>query len=137
MPEGIHDCTLEELRARFGSFRGSDRRPRLWAALEAFIAELKAAEVGLYLVVNGSFVTAKPAPEDIDLILVLPRAHDFSLDLGPAECNVLSATRVRRRHGLDLLVAPEGSDQLRRYLKLFQQVRLEHGQTKGILQIWL
>jgi len=135
--EGIHDCWLDELRARFGSFQGSDRRVRLWLALQTFVGEVKTAGVGLALIINGSFLTAKPAPEDIDLILVLPAAYDMSHDLSPAEYNVLSSQRVRRRLGLDLLVAFAGSDQYRRYLELFQQVRLEPDQTKGILRIKL
>ena len=131
---GIHDCSLEEIEARFGSFQGTDHRPRLWAAFRAFLGEIKAAGLGVTLLVNGSFVTAKPAPEDIDLILVLPTGHDFSRDLSPAEYNVLSSQRVRRRHKLDLLVTRADSDQYRRYLSLFQQVRLEPGKTKGILR---
>jgi hypothetical protein len=137
LPEGIHDCTLGEIEARFGSFQGTDHRPRLWAALRAFLRELKAAGLGSALLVNGSFVTAKPAPEDIDLILVLPAGHDLSRDLSPAEYNVLSSQRVRRRHKLDLLVTRADSDQYRRYLSLFQQVRLEPSKTKGILRIQL
>jgi len=135
--EGIHDCALEEIGARFGSFRASDRRPKLWASFQAFIGELKAAGLGLTILVNGSFVTAKPDPEDIDLILVLPAGHDFSQDMPLAQYNVLSAQRVRRRHKLDLMVACAGSDQYRRYLRLFQQVRLEPDKTKGILRIKL
>jgi hypothetical protein len=135
LPEGIHDCTLGEIEARFGSFQGTDHRPRLWAALRAFLRELKAAGLGSALLVNGSFVTAKPAPEDIDLILVLPAGHDLSRDLSPAEYNVLSSQRVRRRHKLDLLVTRADSDQYRRYLSLFQQVGLEPSKTKGILRI--
>ena len=137
LPEGIHDCSLEEIEARFGSFQDSDRRIRLWAALQAFIGESKATGLGLALLVNGSFATAKPAPEDIDLILVLPAEHDFSRELSPAQYNVLSAQRVRRRHKLDLLVARSDSDQYRRYLRLFQQVRLEPRKTKGILRVRL
>ena len=137
LPEGIHDCSLEELRTRFGSFEGNDRRPRLWSALSAFVTELKAAGVGAVLLIDGSFVTAKSTPEDIDLILLLPAGHDLYRELTPAEYNVLSARRVRQRHRLDLLVAREGSDEHRRYMKLFQQVRLEPERTKGILRLRL
>jgi hypothetical protein len=30
LPPGVHDCTLDELRVRFGVFRSNDRRPRLY-----------------------------------------------------------------------------------------------------------
>ena len=48
------------------------------------------------LVINGSFVTAKPHPNDIDLIVVLPAGHDFRADLGVSEYNVVDRSRVRR-----------------------------------------
>lgn len=34
LPEGVFDCTLEEVRERFGAFSGSDCRVRLFARLE-------------------------------------------------------------------------------------------------------
>jgi len=89
------------------------------------------------VLVDGSFVTAKPEPNDIDLILVVPAGHDFSVDLRPIEYNVLSQRRVRRRFGLDLLVARTDSEEYRRYVEFFQQVRLEPGGKKGILRIRL
>jgi hypothetical protein len=135
LPQGIHACSLQEIEARFGRFQSSDRRPRLYAALRDFVRELKSTGIALALIINGSFVTAKSSPEDIDLILVVKPAHDFQGDLSQAEYNVLSAQRVRRRHQFDLLVARADSDQFRRYVTLFQQVRLEPDKTKGILRL--
>ncbi len=39
LPVGVHDCTLDEIGARFGTFQRSDRRPQLFARLQAFVAE--------------------------------------------------------------------------------------------------
>ncbi len=83
------------------------------------------------------FVTGKADPNDIDLIVVVAPNHDFTRDLSPAEYNVLSSQRVKRRRKLDLLVARENSDQYHRYLRLFQQIRLEPDQIKGIVRIKL
>ena len=137
LPDGIHDCTLEEVESRFGSFQGSDRRPQLWAQFREFFREAKATGLVDAVLLNGSFVTGGAEPNDIDLILVVLAKHDFARDLSPAEYNVLSAQRVKQRHKLDVLVARENSDQYRRYLRLFQQVRLEPDQTKGIVRIKL
>ncbi len=87
------------------------------------------------VLLDGSFVTAKAAPNDIDLILVVPATHDFSADILPAQYNTISKRRVARRFGFDLLVARAGSEELERYVRFFQQVRLEPGKTKGILRI--
>jgi hypothetical protein len=134
---GIRDCTLDELKARFGSFQGSDRRPQLFARLNTFVTEAKASRLVRWLIVDGSFVTAKPDPNDIDLILVIAPGHDFAADLSPAEYNVLSKQHVHRRFGFDLLVAREGSIEHDCWSEFFQQVRLESGRRKGILRLSL
>ena len=71
LPEGIYDCTLPEIQARFGAFRGSDRRVRLFSKLREMVEVLKGSGFFEILVVDGSFVTAKEAPNDVDLIAVL------------------------------------------------------------------
>lgn len=137
LPVGVHDCALDEIKARFGSFQGSDRRPKLFAKLESFVAEAKTLRLVRSIIVDGSFVTAKADPNDIDLVLVVPAGHDFSADLNPAEYNVLSKRRVHRRLGFDLLVACADSDEYRRYVWFFQQIRFEPGRAKGILRLQL
>ncbi|PYK02251.1 MAG: hypothetical protein DME23_02080 [Verrucomicrobia bacterium] len=135
LPQGIHDCTLEEAQARFGVFRGSDRRVELWAKLQDFLRAVQRCGLVQAVLLNGSFVTAKPDPNDIDLILVVAASHDFSADLNPSEYEVLSKRRVFRRYGFDLLVGRAGSQELERYVSFFQQVRLEPGKKKGILRM--
>ena len=135
LPAGIHHCTLADIKERFGSFQRSDRRVKLFANLEKFVAEAKQSEIVRALVLNGSFVTAEPVPNDIDLIVVVSGDHDFSEDLSPAEYNVLSKQRVRRRFEFDVLVAREGSIEYSRWTEFFQQVRLEPGRQKGILRV--
>ncbi len=137
LPEGIHDCTMDEVAPRFGVFQTSDRRPQLWARFSEFMRELGICDFMEAVLVDGSFVTGTPEPNDIDLVLVVSATHDFSADFQPSEYNVLSKRRVNRRFGFDLLVARADSEEYRRYVGFFQQVRLEPGRKKGILWIWL
>lgn len=137
LPVGVHDCTLDELKARFGSFQISDRRPQLFARLEAFLSEARATGLVVSLLVDGSFVTSKPEPNDIDLILVVVPNHSFAADLSPLEYSVLSKRRVHRRYGFDLLVACDDSDEYRRYVRFFQQIRFAPERAKGILRLKL
>ena len=102
LPEGIHDCTMEEAAQRFAVFQSSDRRPRLWARFTEFIRQLKECGFVETVIVDGSFVTAKPAPSDVDLVLVVATSHDFSADLPPAHYGLLAQRRVRRRFGFDI-----------------------------------
>jgi hypothetical protein len=135
LPEGIHDCTLEEVGARFGTFQASDRRSTLWAKFKEFMEDATACELVEAVLVDGSFVTAEIDPNDIDLILIVPEDHNFSADISMAEYNVVSRRRVHRRCGFDLLVARSDSEEYRRYLSFFQQVRFEPEKKKGILRI--
>ena len=137
LSEGIHNCTLEEAAKQFGMFQGSDRRPLLWAKFVEFVREAKACGLIDAILMDGSFVTAEPTPNDIDLILVVSANHDFSVDFQSSEYNVLSKRRVNQRFGFDLLVARVDSEEYRRYVEFFQQVRLEPMRKKGILRIQL
>lgn len=137
LPQGIYDCTVADAGERFGAFQITGRRSHLWNKFIEFMREVEACRLVETVLVNGSFVTAKAEPNDIDLVLVVSSQHDFSAEFPPSAYNVLSKRRVHRRFGFDLLVARAGSEEYRRYVDFFQQVRLEPGRKKGILRIWL
>jgi hypothetical protein len=137
LPNGIHDASLEELRERFGRFQRTDRRPSLFAKLVEFMGAARSTGLVVAVLVNGSFVTAADEPSDIDLILVLRADHDYRVELKPFEYNALAKRRVRRRFGFDVLIAREGSDELKRYVDLFQQVKGMPDLRKGILEVRL
>jgi len=109
LPAGVHDCTLAEVLLCFGTFKTTDRRPKLFEKLEALVHEAWATGLLGEIIIDGSFVTAKPDPNDIDLILVLKQGHDFSAELRPFEYNVLSRRQVRKLYGFDVLLAPPGT----------------------------
>jgi len=135
LPAGVHVCTLGEVKERFGSFQGSDRRCRLFEKLAAFVEEVRATGLVACLIVNGSFVTGKDAPNDIDLIVVLHANHDFAATLKPFQYNVVSRRRVHKRHGFDVLVGPEGSELMDEYVAFFQEVRGKPELHKGVLRV--
>jgi hypothetical protein len=68
LPSGIHSCGVEELVARFGT--GSSEREVETQELLDFFDWARRAGVER-VVVNGSYVTAKKAPNDVDIV-VLP-----------------------------------------------------------------
>lgn len=68
LPCGVHDCSLHEVRAAFG---GSDRRRYLCSQLEWFVSVLRSIFAGGDLLVDGSFVTDKPVPGDIEVTIDL------------------------------------------------------------------
>ena len=137
LPVGVHDCTWDDVKARFGTFQHSDRRPSLWGRLQSLVKEVRAAEFGLWLLIDGSFVTAKTEPNDIDLVLVLPTAFDLRSDLPPAQYNLVSKRRVRERFGFDIITVREKTLEYEEAVAFFQQVRGERSLRKGILRIAL
>ena len=102
LPAGIFDCSLPDVRERFGSFQGSDTRPRLFKRLEELVVAMQRSTLFEVLLLDGSFVTAKPAPNDIDLVAVLRPGHDFERDLPMSEYALVSradaAPPIRVRH---------------------------------------
>jgi hypothetical protein len=137
LPAGVHDYTLEEAAEQFGAFQSSARRPELWARFIEFVREAKASGLIDVVLVDGSFVTIEPAPNDIDLALVVSANHDFSGDLLPVQYNVLSQRRVRRRFGFDIVVVKNDSKNLEQAVAFFQQVRQRPGAKKGLVRIRL
>lgn len=68
LPPGIHPATLEEIAARFG--RESELRRVQMESLRWLVEVARRAGV-LRIVVNGSFVTDKLEPNDVDCVLLV------------------------------------------------------------------
>jgi hypothetical protein len=137
LPAGVFDCTVDELAERFGAFQSTGRRPTLLMKLKEFLEELQRLEFIVSIIVDGSFVSEKPAPGDIDVILVLPGDHDYFAALRPFEYNCVAPRRVRKKFEIDLLVASENTAELREYIAYFQRVRNRTDRTKGVLRVQL
>jgi hypothetical protein len=73
-PEGFHRVTMDDLRKHcVDGFPDSQRRGMIMDGLERMIAKL--LSVGLdecELWVNGSFLTKKPEPDDVDFVIFAP-----------------------------------------------------------------
>ena len=135
LPEGIHDASKEDLRESFGRFQRTDRRSALYKKLSEFMGELRATGLIAAVIVDGSFVTSKDEPSDIDMMLVLRQDHDFNADPKPFEYNVLSKRRVRGRFRFDILVAREGSAEYEQGVNFFQGVKGRPGLRKGVVKV--
>src|SRR5262245_11679120 len=79
LPVGVHQATFDEVLTRFG--HGTLQRQLVTAQLMRIYELARATGKLLHFVIFGSYVTAKPAPNDIDIILVM--RDDFEV----AECD--------------------------------------------------
>lgn len=76
LPPGVHQASLAETAARFGT--GSERRKRLILRLERIHRIASETEHLARFVVFGSFVTAKHEPGDVDVFLIMDDAFDVA-----------------------------------------------------------
>lgn len=143
LPEGVHDCTIDEVAAVFGRFQRSARRMDLTEKLRQYLGEAARAGVKA-VVIDGSYATAKDEPDDIDLIVILPEDWDFTRDLKPFEYNAVTKAGVRRlKYPFDLFVYADASDDVRRMVEFFSQTNRvkSPGFTarphKGLLRVML
>lgn len=137
LPEGLHDCKLDEIGARFGQFQVNDRRVRLFENLCALVEEQRQAGLAIELIVDGSFVTSKPSPEDIDLVIVLPAGYVLPADTLPFRYNAISKASLRRRYAFDIFMVAAQSQAYEQQVAYFQQLKFEPTRRKGLLRIKL
>ena len=132
LPPGIHDASFDDLLDRFGQ---SPHRNALLQQLGRYLVELRQWPLAQVVLVDGSFVTNAPEPNDVDLVLVLRDDYDLSKSVSPFEYNLRSRRRVQKTYGLDLFVVRPQSVDYDRFVEFFSQVRNQPGQTKGIVRV--
>ena len=137
LPSGVHEASLDEIRDRFGVFQISDQRPRLFVRLTELVTAMRRSEFFEALLVDGSFVTAKPVPNDMDIIAVLRPGHDFERDLPMSEYALVSRTMLARRFRFDVIVAERESAVYKTYVDFFGLVREAPELRKGLLRLTL
>jgi hypothetical protein len=137
LPLGLHECTLEEVMERFGRFQESDRRPSLARELAEYVAEVRSAGIGKYLVVDGSFATTKARPGDIDLLLVLRDDVSLSGTVPPFQYNVRSKSYIRNRYNFDFFFGWDGDLTSIEIVSLFARVKERPELSKGSLKVVL
>jgi len=84
LPVGIHQATFGEVLARFG--HGAQQRELVTARLQRIYDLVCATGKVLRFVLFGSHVTAKPDPNDVDIILIMRddfKEEDFTEDVMP------------------------------------------------------
>lgn len=139
LPPGMHDLSLEQIDALFGGFQQSERRMNLVKRLREMVAQVGRYSFARHLIVDGSFITSKPEPSDIDIVFVVANgAVPMTGPLNPFEYNALSARRLKKAYQFDVFVVPEGSDAYDHYVSYFTRLKEgPDGVTKGLVRLAL
>jgi hypothetical protein len=134
LPPGVHSADWPEFISRFGC--SSPRRLWLSGRLRT-ILELAATGGRLRRIfVWGSFVTAKPSPRDLDILLIM--SEDFEVDQMPARAQaVFDSTRAKLLFETDVFWARAsiGQEVLNLWLDTYQTSR--SFRKRGIVEMEL
>ena len=130
LPPGVHETTLEEIRERFGF---NALRRKLIEGLNAALQNLQMAGVRR-VYINGSFITNKAYPADID------GCWDADVQVDKAKLDPVfldfssNRRKMKEKFGVDFFISQvtEGNTGVP-FAEFFQQNR--YGQPKGILLI--
>jgi len=132
LPEGVYACSEAEVLFRFGS--SSRRRRRLALRLRRWL-ELGRQVGAQRLLVDGSFVTAKEEPHDIDSVILLPPDFPQQLERESAPALELEEMLLTRRP--EEIFAAEDETDWEEWVAFFSQTRELDRCRKGLVEIRL
>lgn len=141
LPEGVHDCRLEDLRERIVT---NPQRELLWKNLQAFLEWACGMNQFSHAYIDGGFITDKIFPEDIDVILQTRASYGPEAFVAMEPLFAEGIEKIFERYRVHLHFwcegFPGGVSDFRRF---FQYLRpqdaaprgLKEGAKKGIVRI--
>lgn len=136
LPDGVWDCSLGEVAVRFVS---SVEREELWGNFQQFLDYYREKNGPNVLWLDGSFVTARRAPRDVDVV-----ADCIDASAEQTQCAVLlfiERSALKQRFCVDFWVKhpsfPNDLTQFFQYVRPDAASQLQSSRSKGILRIML
>lgn len=132
LPQGVHVCSEADVIFRFGS--SNRRRRRLARRLRQWI-ELGRQVGAKRLLVDGSFVTAKEEPQDVDTVMLLPQ--NFSQQLEQEHPSALELEEMFLTRHPEEIFAAEDENDWEEWVAFFSLTREADRRLKGLVEILL
>lgn len=132
LPEGLYLASEAEALFRFGSAT-QWRRP-LAIRLREWI-DLARQVGGRRMLVDGSFVTTKTEPNDIDTVILLPSDFQEQVEQGNPAALDLEVMLLTRRP--EEIFAAEDEADWNQWVEFFSRTRETGGRRKGLVEIAL
>lgn len=132
LPKGLHVGTEAEVTFRFGTT--TSQRKRLAIRRRRWI-ELSRAVSAKRLLVDGSFVTAKPEPNDVDAVVWIPEDFAERVSAGQADAIELEIMLLTR-HPEEIFAAEDRRD-WDDWLEFFTRTREADDRRKGVVEVEL
>lgn len=129
LPKGIHIATMKEIKQRFGM--STTKRRDLFKRFKSLVNLLRKHKKNIkILLLNGSFVTNKESPEDLDCVLIVKDDFDFC---SPEARQLLDAKRL---FNTDVVTFTEQDvNWYRRFINFFGHDRSQ--MPKGLVEVIL
>jgi hypothetical protein len=132
LPDGLYLASEAEVTFRFGA--ATSRRRRLALRLRRWV-ELARAVGARRLLVDGSFVTAKADPHDVDAVILLPPDFQQQVEAGFEPALELEGMLLTRRP--EEVFAAEDDADWDEWVEFFGRTREADGRRKGLVEVEL
>jgi len=148
LPPGIHEMDMEEVSRLFCGVPSVYHRSRLFENLEKYVKQLQTFQIGTALIVDGSFVMAcVEKPADIDIVLVMPKEWDNTIETIPPEhYNLLSPLKAESEFaGIHLFVVAENTPLYHDWIRWLSIIKgdwrfmfdVPQNESKGLVRVTL
>lgn len=117
-PPGFHDIEIEQVDDLFvNSFPNNERRRYLTDRFKAFIERFLDLGLSAEIWLDGSYSTAKPEPDDIDILLVFNpiEINSLPVEKHPILNELFNRELSKIRYNLDVLLLPSDDVNKRSY----------------------
>lgn len=132
LPVGVYRASEAEITFRFGT--SNKRRRRLALRMRRWVQLCR--NIGaLRLLVDGSFVTRKSEPDDLDAVVLLPKDFDEQIMQGNESAVELEEMLLTRRPE-ELFAAEDQADWLE-WVEFFSRTREFDDRRKGLVEVAL
>ena len=132
LPPGLHLASLNEIWERFG--RTSSRRDMLFQRLQGFVKLAQHVEA-LRMFVNGSYVTAKTDPGDVDVVIWV--GEEFSQLLEQEDELALNLKCIFLTREPEEAFAAYDEGDWNRWFDFFSSIGEREGERKGLVEVKL
>lgn len=127
LPEGIYECSMEEVEQ---SLVKDGRRRDLWQKLIAFIDWIRPMGIFSNIYIDGSFLTDKFYPNDIDLVLEF--VQNNSSNLAVIDPRVFNHIYIVNTFSLDVYLSPTLIPPYNDFKEFFQYIGVKEGFSRGL-----
>ncbi len=132
LPDGLHLSTEAEVTFRFGS--STPRRRRLVVRLRRWLELARVTNAHRFLV-DGSFVTEKCDPNDINAVVLL--ADDFEDQVVNGSDSAIELETMLLTRNPEEIFAAEDIHDWNEWVEFFRRTRETDGRRKGLVEIEL